>query len=127
VIPWGLYLLSGKIYRLHAHQGEKSVYAIIKSGGRQVKVGPGSVVEVDRIEFQPGDEVTINEVLLVSRDGGEITAGAPFVANAAVIGVVEGESRGPKIRIFKKRRRKGFRKSGGHRATLTRVRIKEIR
>ena len=104
-----------------------SVFAIIKSGGRQVKVGPGSVVEVDRIGFQPGDEVTINEVLLVSRDGGEITAGAPFVANASVVGVVEGESRGPKIRIFKKRRRKGFRKSGGHRATMTRVRIKEIR
>jgi large subunit ribosomal protein L21 len=102
------------------------VYAIIKSGGRQIKVGPGSVVEVDRIEFQPGDEVTINEVLLVARDGGEITAGAPFVANAKVVGVVEGESRGPKIRIFKKRRRKGFRKSGGHRSTMTRVRIKEI-
>jgi large subunit ribosomal protein L21 len=103
-----------------------SVYAIIKSGGRQVKVGPGSIVEVDRIAFQPGDEVTITEVLLVARDGGEITAGAPFVANAKVVGVVEGESRGPKIRIFKKRRRKGFRKSGGHRATLTRVRIKDI-
>jgi large subunit ribosomal protein L21 len=103
------------------------VYAIIKSGGRQVKVGPGSVVEVDRIPFGPGDEVTINEVLLVARDGGEITAGAPFVANATVVGIVEGESRGPKIRIFKKRRRKGFRKSGGHRATTTRVRIKEIK
>ena len=103
-----------------------SVYAIIKSGGRQIKVGPGSVVEVDRIEFQPGDEVTINEVLLVARDGGEITAGAPFVPNARVLGVVEGETRGPKIRIFKKRRRKGFRKSGGHRATMTRVRIKDI-
>ncbi len=103
-----------------------SVYAIIKSGGRQVKVAPGSVVEVDRIAFQAGDEITITEVLLVARDGGEITAGAPFVANAKVIGVVEGESRGPKIRIFKKRRRKGFRKSGGHRATMTRVRVKEI-
>lgn len=102
------------------------MYAIIKSGGRQVKVAPGSVVEVDRIGFQPGDEVTITEVLLVSKEGGEITAGAPFVANARVVGVVEGESRGPKIRIFKKRRRKGFRKSGGHRATLTRVRIKDI-
>ncbi|HSL24386.1 MAG TPA: 50S ribosomal protein L21 [Vicinamibacterales bacterium] len=102
------------------------MYAIIKSGGRQVKVGPGSVVEVDRIDFQPGDEVTITEVLLVSRDGGEVTAGAPFVANARVVGVVEGESRGPKIRIFKKKRRKGYRRTRGHRATLTRVRIKDI-
>jgi large subunit ribosomal protein L21 len=102
------------------------VYAIIKSGGRQVKVGPGVVVEVDRVDFQPGDEITIDQVLLVSRDDGEVTAGAPFVANAKVLAVVEGESRGPKIRIFKKKRRKGFRKSGGHRATMTRVRIKEI-
>ena len=102
------------------------MYAIIKSGGRQVKVGPGSIVEVDRINFQTGDEVTINEVLLVAGDGGEVTAGAPFVANARVVGVVEGESRGPKIRIFKKKRRKGYRKSGGHRATMTRVRIKDI-
>ena len=102
------------------------MYAIIKSGGRQVKVGPGSIVDVDRINFQPGDEVTISEVLLISRDGGEVTAGAPFVANARVIGVVEGEARGPKIRIFKKKRRKGFRKSGGHRSTMTRVRIKDI-
>jgi large subunit ribosomal protein L21 len=102
------------------------VYAIIKSGGRQVKVGPGAIVEVDRMDFKPGDEITIDQVLLVSRDGGEVTAGAPFVANAKVLAVVEGESRGPKIRIFKKKRRKGFRKSGGHRATMTRVRITDI-
>jgi len=102
------------------------VYAIIKSGGRQVKVGPGTVVEVDRVDFQPGDEITIDQVLLVSGDGGEVKAGAPFVANARVLAVVEGEARGPKIRIVKKRRRKGFRKSGGHRATTTLVRIKDI-
>ena len=102
------------------------MYAIIKSGGRQIKVAPGSIVEVDRLEFAPGDQVTITDVLLVSRDGGEVTAGAPFVANAKVLGVVEGESRGPKIRIFKKKRRKGFRRTRGFRSTLTRVRIKEI-
>ena len=102
------------------------MYAIIKSGGRQVKVGPGSVVEVDRVSFGPGEEITISEVLLVSGEGGEITAGAPFVANARVVGVVEGESRGPKIRIFKKKRRKGYRRTAGHRSTLTRIRIKDI-
>jgi large subunit ribosomal protein L21 len=102
------------------------VYAIIKSGGRQLKVAPGTIVEVDRLEFQPGDEITIDQVLLVSRDGGEVTAGAPFVANARVVAVVEGESRGPKIRIFKKKRRKGSRRTAGHRATMTRVRVKDI-
>ena len=53
-------------------------------------------------------------------------AGAPFVANAKVIGVVDGESRGPKIRVFKKKRRKGMRRTKGHRSTYTRVRVKEI-
>jgi large subunit ribosomal protein L21 len=102
------------------------VYAIIKSGGRQVKVTPGSIVEVDRVEFKPGDEVTITDVLLVSKDNGEVAAGAPFVANARVLGIIEGESRGPKIRVFKKKRRKGFRRTRGFRSTLTKVRIKSI-
>ena len=64
-------------------------------------------------------------MLLVEKDGGEVVAGAPFVANARVVGVVEGEARGPKIRVFKKKRRKGMRRTKGHRATYTRVRIKD--
>ena len=102
------------------------MFAIIESGGRQVKVTPGSIVEVDRIDAQPGDEVSIDRVLFLEKDGGEMFAGAPFVANAKVIGVVDGESRGPKIRVFKKKRRKGMRRTKGHRSTLTLVRIKEI-
>jgi large subunit ribosomal protein L21 len=103
------------------------VFAIIQSGGRQIKVTPGSVVTVDKVNgIAAGDEVSIDQVLLVGTDGGEVKTGAPFVTNARVIGVIEGETRGPKIRIFKKKRRKGFRKSGGHRSTFTRVAIKDI-
>jgi len=102
------------------------VFAIIQSGGRQVKVSPGAVVNVDRIAAEAGTEVTIDQILFLEKDGGEMLAGAPFVANAKVLGVVDGEERGPKIRIFKKRRRKGFRKTQGHRATYTRVRITGI-
>ena len=105
------------------------MFAIIESGGRQVKVTPGSIVEVDRIDAQPGDEVSIDRVLFLQRDdkdGGEVSAGAPFVANVKVLGVVDGESRGPKIRVFKKKRRKGMRRTKGHRSTLTRVRITEF-
>ncbi len=102
------------------------MFAIIQSGGRQVKVTPGAVVEVDRFEAEPGTEVTIDRVLFLEKDGGEMLAGAPFVANVKVLGVVDGESRGPKIRIFKKRRRKGFRKTQGHRTTYTKVRITGI-
>jgi large subunit ribosomal protein L21 len=102
------------------------VFAIIKSGGRQVKVSPGSTVDVDRFEASPGDEVSIDRVLLVERGEGDVLTGTPFVTNARVVGVVEGESRGPKIRVFKKKRRKGFRRTKGHRSTLTRVQIKDI-
>jgi large subunit ribosomal protein L21 len=102
------------------------VFAIIQSGGRQVKVTAGSVVEVDRIDAKPGEEVSIDRVLFLEKDGGEVLAGAPFVANAKVLGVVDSESRGPKIRVFMKKRRKGSRRSHGHRSTLTRVRITDI-
>ena len=102
------------------------MFAIIQSGGRQVKVTPGSVVEVDHVDAKPGDEVSIDRVLFLEKDGGEVLAGAPFVANAKVLGVVDSESRGPKIRVFMKKRRKGSRRSHGHRATFTRVRVKDI-
>ena len=102
------------------------MFAIIESGGRQLKVSKGSVVTVDRFEAEPGQEVSIDRVLVLEKDGGEILAGAPFVADVRVLGVVDGESRGPKIRVFKKKRRKGFRKTRGHRSTYTRVRITDI-
>ena len=102
------------------------MFAIIESGGRQVKVTPGAIVEIDRIDAQPGDEVSIDRVLFLEKDGGEVFAGAPFVANVKVLGVVDGESRGPKIRVFKKKRRKGMRRTKGHRAVFTTVRIKDI-
>jgi large subunit ribosomal protein L21 len=102
------------------------VFAIIQSGGRQVKVMPGAVITVDRVDVEPGQEVTVDQVLFLEKDGGELLAGAPFVANAKVLGIVEGESRGPKIRVFKKKRRKGFRKTQGHRSTYTRIRITDI-
>ena len=102
------------------------MFAIIQSGGRQVKVTPGGVIEVDRIDAEPGTEVSIDRILFLEKDGGEVLAGAPFVANAKVLGVVDGESRGPKIRVFKKKRRKGMRRTKGHRATFTRVRVTGI-
>ena len=102
------------------------MFAIIQSGGRQVKVTPGSVITVDRVDVQAGDPVTVDRVLFLEKEGGEMLAGAPFVANAKVVGVVEGEERGPKIRVFKKKRRKGMRRTKGHRSTYTRIRVTEI-
>ena len=102
------------------------MYAIIQSGGHQLKVTPGGVATLFGTAGEPGAELTLDQVLIVEKDGGEIVAGAPFVANARVIAVVDGESRGPKIRVFKKKRRKGMRRTTGHRATYTRVKIKDI-
>jgi large subunit ribosomal protein L21 len=103
------------------------VFAIIQSGGRQVKVTPGAVVTVDRIDLEPGTEVSIDQILVLEKEGGEVLAGSPFVADAKVVGIVDGEERGPKIRVFKKKRRKGMRRTKGHRSTLTRVRVTDIR
>jgi len=102
------------------------VFAIIKAGGRQVKVETGSVVTIDRVDAEVGKEITFGEVLFLEKEGGEMLAGAPFVADAKVVGIVDGESRGPKIRVFKKKRRKGMRVTKGHRSTYTRIRITEI-
>jgi large subunit ribosomal protein L21 len=102
------------------------MYAIVQTSGRQIKVTPGAVALVDGTAGEPGAELTLEQVLLVEKDGGEVVAGAPFVANARILAVVEGESRGPKIRVFKKKRRKGMRRTKGHRSTYTLIRVKEI-
>ena len=102
------------------------MFAIIQSGGRQVKVSPGETIIVDRIDAEAGQEVSIDQVLVLEKDGGEVLAGSPFVANVKVLGIIDGESRGPKIRVFKKKRRKGMRRTKGHRSTYTRVRITDI-
>jgi len=102
------------------------MYAIVQASGRQIKVTPGATALLDGTAGEPGAEITLDQVLLVEKDGGEVVAGAPFVANARIVAVVDGEARGPKIRVFKKKRRKGMRRTKGHRATQTRVRIREI-
>ena len=102
------------------------MYAIIQTSGRQARVEPGAFVTVDGTVAEPGAKVTLEQVLLLEKDGGEVLTGAPYVANARVVGIVEGETRGPKIRVFKKKRRKGMRRTKGHRAVYTRVRITDI-
>lgn len=102
------------------------MYAIIQSGGRQVRVAPGETVDVDHFTADAGEEVSVTAVLFVAKDGGDVVAGTPFVDGARVVAVVEGESKGPKIRVFKKKRRKGMRRTRGHRSVYTRLRVKEI-
>jgi large subunit ribosomal protein L21 len=102
------------------------MYAIIQNGGHQTKITPGGFATIDGAVGRRGDQLAIENVLLVEKDGGEVLVGSPFLANARVVAVVDGEARGPKIRVFKKKRRKGQRRTKGHRAVYTRVRITDI-
>ena len=102
------------------------MYAIIQNGGRQLRVEPGVVVSIDGRPAPAGDEIVFDQVLFLANDDGKFVAGSPVVEGAKVLGVVDGPSQGPKIRVFQKKRRGGMRRTQGHRAHLTRVRITGI-
>ena len=102
------------------------MFAIIQTSGRQVRVEPGAVIQIDGHATEPGAELTFDQVLLVGKEAGETLAGAPFVSGAKVLGVVDGREKAAKIRVFKKKRRKQYRRTKGHRSLITRVRITEI-
>jgi large subunit ribosomal protein L21 len=102
------------------------MFAIVEAGGRQEKMTPGTVVVVDRIEADPGAEITFDKVLLVEDAAGTFVTGRPYVAGATVTGVVEAQTLAKKIRVFKTKRRKQYRKTQGHRTQQTRVRVKSI-
>jgi len=102
------------------------MFAIVEAGGRQEKVAPGVVVVVDRLDAEPGAEVTFDKVLLVETTGGEIKAGTPYVAGASVTGIVEAQTKAKKVRVFKMKRRKQYRRTQGHRTQQTRVLVQAI-
>jgi large subunit ribosomal protein L21 len=103
------------------------MFAIVEAGGRQEKVAPGALVIIDRLDAELGAEVTFNRVLLVETDEGGVMTGAPYLDGASVTGVVEAQSKGEKIRVFKMKRRKHYRRTRGHRTLQTRVRVKAIK
>ena len=101
------------------------MYAVIKTGGKQHRVSEGDVLKIEKLAGQKGDTVVFEEVLLVSKED-QTRVGQPVVEGAKVVGEIVDQGKGPKIIIFKKKRRKGFLKKTGHRQPLTEVRIKEI-
>lgn len=101
------------------------MFAVIQAQGHQYRVEPGVEIELDGTGAKD-QSVTFDQVLIVGTDGGEVKTGAPTVAGAKVLGVVIDSHRGEKVRIFKKKRRKQYRRTAGFRAELTRVRITEI-
>ena len=101
------------------------MYAVIKTGGKQYRVAANDKILIEKLEGAAGDQVNFTEVLMVS-NGGTVDIGAPFLSGATVVGEIEKQARGPHIIIFKKRRRKHYRRRNGHRQDLTSVTITEI-
>lgn len=103
------------------------MFAIIETGGKQYRVSRGDVIDVEKVPVtgKKVQKVSFDRVLLVSGEGGT-KIGAPVLPDARVSGIVVDEVRGPKIKVFKMKRRKGYRRTAGHRQDKLRVRIQDI-
>jgi large subunit ribosomal protein L21 len=101
------------------------MYAVIKTGGKQYRVAEGQKLRVEKIPGDPGAAVTFGDVLLVGGDAVKI--GQPLVSGASVSATISSQDRGPKITIFKFRRRKNYRRKNGHRQPYTDVLITSIK
>ena len=101
------------------------MYAIIRAGGKQYRVEKGDVVRVERLDGEVGSKVTLGEVLLIGGD--DLKVGSPTLAGASVEGTVVEHDRGAKIRVFKYKKRKHYRRTRGHRQHVTAVRIDAVR
>jgi large subunit ribosomal protein L21 len=102
------------------------VYAVIRTGGKQYRVAEGETLQVERdvLALLDGEQVTFNEVLMIGGDDTKV--GAPFVSGASVTATLLGEERGEKIIVFKKKRRKQYKRKQGHRQDLVSIRIDSI-
>ena len=97
------------------------MFAVIKTGGKQYRVVSGDVIKVEKLEGEAGATIALDQVLMVGD-----TIGTPLVAGATVSAEVIAQDRGPKIIVFKKKRRQNYRRKNGHRQDLTVLRITEI-
>lgn len=101
------------------------MYAVIKTGGKQYKVAKDDVLTVEKLSANAGDSVSLDEVLMVGGEG-DLKVGSPTVSGASVKAEVLEQTRGDKIIVFKKNRRKHYRRKNGHRQELSRIRVTDI-
>lgn len=101
------------------------MYAVIKTGGKQYKVAEGETLRVERLDGAQGDQIEIDQVLLVG-DGEDVKIGAPTVDGAKVSATIKGHGRGDKIRVVKFKRRKDYKRVQGHRQSYTELEITSI-
>ena len=102
------------------------MYAIMQSGGKQHTVKVGDFVELEKLEGEIGAEVVFDTVLAVGEEGGKLNVGTPVITGASVKAEIVDQFRGKKIIVFKMKRRKSYRRTQGHRQSLTRVKITAI-
>jgi large subunit ribosomal protein L21 len=100
-------------------------YAILKTGGKQYRVRPGDVIDVDKLPVEPGSSIELGDILAVSKDDG-IVLGSPVVENASVLANVQDQIRDDKIIVFKYKRKVRYRVKRGHRQPYTRIAITAI-
>jgi large subunit ribosomal protein L21 len=98
------------------------MFAVIKTGGKQYRVKPGDLLVVEKLDGDPGSEIRFDQILMTG-EGDSVTVGAPTVANAAVSAVLIETRKGEKIKVFKKIRRQGYRRTGGHRQIESVLRV----
>jgi large subunit ribosomal protein L21 len=102
------------------------MFAVIKTGGKQYRVASGDVIKVEKLEVEAGATIALDQVLMLGGEGLEAAVGTPLVAGATVSAEVIAQDRGPKIIVFKKKRRQNYRRKNGHRQDLTVLRITGI-
>lgn len=101
------------------------MYAVVKSGARQYRAGVGDTITVERLPAETGQQLELNQVLLVA-DGERVEIGQPTVSGASVVTTVVAQEKGPKIQIFKYRPKERYRRRAGHRQHYTRLRVDQI-
>jgi large subunit ribosomal protein L21 len=99
--------------------------AIVRTGGKQYRVEPGAVLRVEKLEGDVGGSIELPEVLLLG-SGAEARVGQPLVPGAKVTGTITAHGRGPKLVVYKFRRRKNYRRKNGHRQAYTEIKIDSI-
>ena len=101
------------------------MYAVIKTGGKQFKVAEGDVLKVEKLTADVGKTLNLNSVLTLV-DGDKVTIGTPMITGASIDATIVSHGKGDKVKIFKMNRRKGYRKSQGHRQSFTEIKINKI-
>ncbi|HTV58930.1 MAG TPA: 50S ribosomal protein L21 [Verrucomicrobiae bacterium] len=101
------------------------MYAVIRSGGKQYRVEPGTKIEVERLEGKVGGKVTFDDVLTVRTDEKKVLAGAA-AAKAKVVGKIVAQTRGPKLKVLKFKKTRQYKIQRGHRQNLTAVEVSDI-